>query len=296
MRELSDDDLLKELKRRFVEKNAFHDLQVMTKKLEQVNEKLRQSESLKTNFLSNIRNEINNPLSVILGMSKQLTGITTDPRMVERLAEMIYREAFELDFQLNNIFVAAELEAGEASVGLSRTNVDGLIRNLIDSFEQRAAEKGIDLSMAAIPTDLAEGFYFNTDPEKLYRILANLLANAIEFSPEQKPVRIAAEKDGAQLLVSIHDEGAGIPEKDRERIFDRFTQLDMGTTKRHRGHGLGLSVAKALADMLGGTITLSCPPHGGCVFTLALQEADGEPSNDFSEAGNVFVFDEMKKF
>ena len=117
MKNIADYDLISELKRRFDEKsNAIHEIIIMTNKIEELNERLRIAESHKSNFLSNIRNEINNPLTVIMGMANQLNMKVMDPKSVSITAETIYNEAFDLDFQLKNIFVAAEIEAGECSI------------------------------------------------------------------------------------------------------------------------------------------------------------------------------------
>ena len=110
MHKPSDEELIEEIRQRFeFNQNALADLQALTQKLEQMNERLKESEALKSQFLSNIRNEINNPLTSIMGLSRQLI---TKPDAVENTAlvgPMIYMEAFNLDFQLQNIFIAAEL-------------------------------------------------------------------------------------------------------------------------------------------------------------------------------------------
>ncbi len=114
MEPIKDDDLLEELKKRFLDnKKALRDMVVMNEKIEKLNAKLAESEKLKTNFLSNIRNEINNPLTAILGMARQLASPVPDQQTRQAMAETIYHEAFDLDFQLRNIFAAAELESGE---------------------------------------------------------------------------------------------------------------------------------------------------------------------------------------
>lgn len=298
VKEISDDVLIEEIKKRFLEnKNALHDLRVVMKKLESVNEKLRQSESLKSNFLSNIRNEINNPLTAILGMSKLLAAGATDPQEAVAMADTIYQEAFALDFQLRNIFTAAEIEAGETALHVYRTDVARLVHSLIDSFQHKADEKQLSVAFEREQTAPKEDLYIKTDPEKFSCMLSNLLANAIEYAGDGKKVRITARKDGTQLIVAVADEGVGIAEKDREKIFDRFSQLDMGAKKRHKGHGLGLSITKALAEMLNGTITFSCPSGKGCVFTLTLHDIDGSDTlNDLSGDSNEYFFDGATTF
>lgn len=291
--EMSDEVLVEELKRSLDEKRkVLHDLRVMNRKIETLNAKLADSEALKGNFLSNIRNEINNPLTSILGLSRQISGGNIDPDSTQRMALMIYNEAFDLDFQLRNVFLAAELESGESRLSVSRVDVNRLILGLLDSFGHRAAEKNLTMDLAwNTPHEPGAAFYVDTDSEKLEGVLSNLLANAIEFNRDGKSVKIAISKEGKRLTISIEDEGIGIPEEQRQNLFVRFRQLDTGTQKAHRGHGLGLSISKALAEMLDGKISFTRAAHGGCVFDLSITEADaGVEVGTVSEEGNEFLF------
>ncbi len=293
MEKISDDVLIEELKSRLVEnRKALHDLRVLTKKMELVNAKLADSEALKGDFLSNIRNEINNPLTAILGLSRQIAGGRVDPESTQRMAEMIHNEAFDLDFQLRNIFLAAELESGESTLSISRVDVSTLIRNLIDSFGHRASEKNLTMDIVwNAPRESSAPFYFSTDPEKLEGILSNLLANAIEFNKDGKNVKVLVGNEGKLLTISVEDEGIGIPEEQRQNMFARFKQLDTGTQKAHHGHGLGLSISKALAEMLDGKVTFTTAANGGCIFTVSISEADtGVGVETVSEEGNEFIF------
>ncbi|OGW39271.1 MAG: hypothetical protein A2010_02160 [Nitrospirae bacterium GWD2_57_9] len=295
MDELSDGDLLEELNRRFQDnKKALHDMVIMNEKIEKLNQKLVESERVKTSFLSNIRNEINNPLTAILGMARQLADPVKDEKTRQLMARMIYTEAFELDFQLRNIFVAAELEAGETGLNTARVDLAPLVRSVIGSFEHKAREKSVTVLFRAADGENEQ--VFTTDPEKLRIVLANLLANAIEFNPPGKHVTIEARIDGTSLQVSIADQGAGIPGQERTRLFERFRQLDQGSSKKHKGHGLGLSITKALVDMLGGKITVADAPGGGALFQVVIPEAAGAGSDVFSGDGNEFLFESGSTF
>lgn len=296
--EMGDDVLLEELKRRFLDnKKALYDLTKMNEKIEKLNVKLAESERLKSDFLSNIRNEINNPLTSILGLSREIAAAKKDEQTKQRMAQSIYDEAFELDFQLRNIFIAAELEAGETQLHISRVDVAAFIKNLVGAFSRKAQKKNLTIAFAcrgAEPED--QGLLFKIDAEKLHLVLANLLANAIEFNNEGKTVRIEARKENGVLQVSIADEGIGVPMHERERLFDRFHQLDRGSTKKHRGHGLGLSTTKALVEMLGGKVSVADADGGGCVFRIAVPEAPDAGDGVLSESGNEFLFENEKRF
>ncbi|AMV71746.1 hypothetical protein JCM30471_01920 [Desulfuromonas carbonis] len=292
MKKWSDEELLSALRQRLdADRQAFNDLTVMTRKLEEVNHRLQQSESLKSQFLSNIRNEINNPLTSIIGLAGQLAAGKAGDRATD-FAEMIYAEAHGLDAQLQNIFMAAELESGEALPEWAQVDVSGVLKSLCDRIEFRCREKGV-----AINLQVADDLQFVSDQQKLSLIVGNLLANAVDFSPPNSAVGLFAEVSGEALQVVVADAGPGIAPEDQDRVFDRFCQLDTGTTKQHRGHGLGLSIARSLAQVLSGSLTLESTPGEGCLLTLVLPApAVGAEVTDHATAGNLFMFDEPEIF
>lgn len=298
MNGMNDNELLQELSRRFQDnKKALHDMRVMNEKIEKLNIKLAESERVKTNFLSNIRNEINNPLTSILGFAKQLTGSQADEKARELMAGLIYQEAFELDFQLRNVFMAAELEAGETAVNAATVDVASLVRSVISSFQHKTREKELEIDLACCgEQEEKAGLLFITDSEKVRLAVSNLLANAIEYSGAGMKVVVEARKENARLSLSITDQGPGISEQDVPRLFERFHQFEQGTTKRHKGHGLGLSVTKAVVEMLGGKVSVSRPPAGGSRFLISLPESAAPAGSVFSGDGNDFLFDTESRF
>ncbi|QEM67883.1 HAMP domain-containing histidine kinase [Geobacter sp. FeAm09] len=293
---LTDDELIQELSNRFARsRKTFSDLSVVNRKLVEMNRRLEQSEALKSNFLSNIRNEINNPLNAIVGLAGQIGALDPERDEIVALASMICSEANHLDFQLRNIFAAAELEAGELDPHISRVNVTAVARDVAESFRHRAARKDVEIELEPPPE--AAPLLFDTDAEKVQIILSNLVANALEYSREggRIQVSLALAPDGS-LVVGVRDFGAGIAEEDQQRIFNRFTQLETGTTRSHLGHGLGLSIAKALADLLQGTIDLESGRGQGSLFRVTLPAPVGDaPFTSFAEGGNLFLFDDISE-
>lgn len=293
---VTDDALIEELSNRFAQsRKAFSDLSVVNRKLLDMNERLERSESLKSNFLSNIRNEINNPLNAIMGLAGQLAIIGAGNEEVASLSSLIGAEANHLDFQLRNIFMAAELEAGEISPHCVKIHIASALNEIVDSFRHTAAKKNVALDLV-LPTN-GHNRIVVIDLEKIKIIVSNLLANAIEFSIDGGNVELsfAVSVDGS-LQISVQDHGVGIATEDQQRIFDRFVQLDAGTTRSHLGHGLGLSITKALVDLVQGRISLNSAPDEGTLFTVTIPPCsilDDEDS--FSEAGNLFLFDDMSE-
>lgn len=299
MDKMSDEVLIDELKNRFDQnKKALYDLKMMTQKLEDLNRKLADSEEVKSNFLSNIRNEINNPLTAIMGVSRQVMNEDISAKTAKEMAELIYKEAFYLNYQLNNIFNAAEIEAGESLMSVSLVDIPSLLETIRDSFGHMARDKGLSISIDySGESEGKEDLLFRTDPQKLDLILANLLGNAIEFSNKGKTVLIKVWRKGEYLHLSVEDDGDGISSELKERIYERFTQLDSGTTKKHRGHGLGLCVVKAVLQMMDSKIIYSCEEGRPCVFEVQIKELAQESGADiYSEEGNEFMFDSEEKF
>lgn len=293
---VTDDGLIEELSKRFAQsRKAFSDLSVVNGKLLEMNERLKRSESLKSNFLSNIRNEINNPLNAIMGLAGQLAIVGAENEEIASLSSLIGAEANHLDFQLRNIFMAAELEAGEVSPRCVKVHMTSALRDLIDSFLHTAAKKNVSLDLV-LQTAEDAGIAV-LDFEKFQIIVSNLLANAIEYSFDGGVVEVSFSVCGdGNLHVSVQDHGVGIAPEDQQRIFDRFVQLETGTTRSHLGHGLGLCITKALVDLMQGNIWLTSSPDEGTRFTVTLPPCSILDDKDsFLESGNLFLFDDMSE-
>ena len=243
---MTDDELIQELSDRFAQsRKAFSDLSVVNRKLLEMNERLERSESLKSNFLSNIRNEINNPLNAIMGLAGQLAIIGAGNEEITSISSLIGAEANHLDFQLRNIFMAAELEAGEINPRCVKVHIVSAMSALVDSFQHTAAKKNVSLVLSL--TNIQEAQIAVIDFEKFQTVVSNLLSNAIEYSLDGGTVEVSFSVGGDGCLqISVQDHGVGIAPEDQQRIFDRFVQLDTGTTRSHLGHGLGLSITLSL--------------------------------------------------
>ncbi len=296
MSELSDKELIDELKKRFeTNKAALAEVQKLNKELKKVNKKLEDSESLKSHFISNITNEIINPFASILALSKNILSVEKENwKQVFSMVSLIYSEAFNLDFQLRNIFVAAKLEAGEIFPEIVNVEVKHLIQGVAESFKYETKKKKLHVNLDfEVKTEGNKPFFFKTDSEKLRLILANLLSNAIKYSHESNEIIIKVRKENADLIISIKDFGTGISKKNQLIIFDRFKRIDSGINSMHRGHGLGLSINKALLDLLSGDISIESQENQGTCFTIILPENISQASG-FAFDGNDMFFDDEK--
>jgi signal transduction histidine kinase len=298
MSQLKDEELLEELKKRF-EKNTrtIEELRNMTEELKQVNKKLEESEALKSHFISNITNEIINPFTSILGLSKTILAVKKeDWKKVISMVSLIHSEAFNLDFQLRNIFVAAKIEAGEIFPEILNVDLKILVINVLESFRIEAQKKTLkfELSFECAPNH-ENSFFFKTDPEKMKLMLANLLSNAIKFSHDGGKIDIRVWNENTLTRFMVKDYGTGISESNQQVIFDRFKILDTGINSLNRGHGLGLSINKALIDMFNGTIDIKSKLTEGASFIITLPEHQGV-TEGYSTDGNEFLFDKDEVF
>lgn len=290
-KELTDKELLQELKRRFdLNKKMLQEERNLIAELNDVNEKLIASEHLKSNFLSNIRNEINNPIAAILELSKNIAEGEVDFESMQTLGKLIFSEAFDLDFQLRNIFLSAEIEAGESPLSVISVDIHSLFSSVIDSFKNKMDKKEIHLVKHCT---IEEGTIFKTDSEKLHLILSNLISNAIQFNHHGGSIIVNCKIDEGVLIFSIQDSGIGIPDVEKEKIYNRFHQIEAGSTKTYGGHGLGLSITKALLEIIEGEISLESEVDKGSTFTIQVRELELSSGEEdvFSADGNDFLFD-----
>jgi signal transduction histidine kinase len=271
-----------------VEKALF-DAGMMNKKLISLNEKLMHSEQIKSRFISIMRNEINNPLGAILGLAGEITRPTLPVERCRQLAGMIKAEASQLDFQIRNVFCAAELEAGEASPSITQVDIGSILRDAMDSLSSLADSKPVTIRIIGPPDP--DPMLFPTDGGRLQLMVVNLLANAIEFSHPQREIEVRSLIQDDSLRISVKDYGIGILEQDKAVIFERFRQLDDGVARQHRGQGLGLAVVRTLVEFLDGWISVESEPGSGSCFTISLPRGELQDSfGDVSYGGDLFFF------
>lgn len=286
--EIDDKSLLNELEKRFLNQiEILKDLKDLNEQLKSVNHKLEKSESLKGHFISNIANELVNPFSAIIGLSKNvILSDEEDWDQVMKMVELIHTEAFNLDFQLRNIFMAAKVEAGEITPEFINTDVIQILNSLVQEFYFEAQKKGISLDYSNDGNR-----FFVTDPEKLRIIVANLMSNAVKFSHINDKIELRSTIDKDNLIIIVKDYGTGISEGNQKIIFDRFQRVDAGINTENRGHGLGLSINRALIDTLEGDIHIKTKEKEGSEITVTIPKQDIE-STDIALDSNEFLFDQ----
>lgn len=238
--------------------------------LEHLYERLKEFDELKTRFFANVSHELRTPLTLIIGPTNRLLaspGLTKEDR---QSLETIRRNAHILLRHVNDLLDVAKMESGEMQPHYAEVDLGYLMRMTAANFETLAQDRGIELDVAA-----ADPVPAQVDPDKLQRILVNLLSNALKFTPEAGVVRLSldvrTEADGSRrAVIQVRDSGPGVPPEFRERIFERFRQVDGSATRRHEGTGLGLAIVKDFVALHGGTVRVDDAPEGGARFVVEL--------------------------
>ena len=250
----------------------------LVKSLYDVNEKLRSSERLKGHFISNITNEIVNPFASVLALAQSIKQLNEgDISKAHHMAELIFEEAFHLDFQLKNIFAAALIEAGKEEIKCTAIDINELSKVVASYFKPLLDKSRIKLSIRVSAAIInKDPVLFISDRDKLELILKNLISNSIKYSPVDSLIEVEYMLSKGELQIEVSDHGKGINPEDRKIIFDRFKQLDEKINSINTGHGLGLSIVQSYTDMLGGKVSLDTNPERGTTVIINLPESSGE--------------------
>ncbi|MBN1198765.1 MAG: PAS domain S-box protein [Bacteroidales bacterium] len=229
--------------------------------------KARESEQLKSVFLANMSHEIRTPMNGILGFTELLTepGLTGDEQ--QQYIEIIRRSGNRLLDTVNDLIDISRIETGQMPVILSDVPLQMLMDHQIAFFMPQAKQKGIALTLVTKQEDYP--LLIRTDKGKLNSILTNLIKNAIKYT-EEGEISLTYQVKNSFLECRISDTGIGIPSHRMEAIFNRFEQADISDTRAFQGSGLGLSIARAYAEMLGGAIKVESEEGVGSVFTVRI--------------------------
>ncbi len=230
----------------------------------------KQLEKLKSEFISTVSHELRTPLTSIRGSIGLLAGKFSDslPEDARKLLEISLRNSDRLTHLINDLLDLEKIESGKMRFEYASIDPIGLARRAIEDNEGYASKLNIRL---ALDTDLTQGSILG-DHNRLLQVLANLISNAAKYSPPAGTVSVAVHREQNAFIFSVHDDGPGIPESFRSRIFQRFAQANSSDTREKGGFGLGLSISKAIIERHGGTIGYQSQPGQGTTFSFRLPE------------------------
>jgi signal transduction histidine kinase len=233
--------------------------------LEKVNEDLKQLDEAKMRFFANVSHELRTPLTLLFGPMETLQAEGLSPRRAQ-LLEAMQTNARRLLRQVNALLDVAKLEAGRLAFEPLLGDLSELLNELVAASAPHAARKGVLLEAKGL--EELEEFAFDYD--KVEMIAANLISNAVKFTPKGGRITIRAGSVDDKVAFEVQDTGPGIPEDQLEQIFERFHQVDSSLSREHEGTGLGLSLARELARLSEGDITVRSQVGRGTVFHVEL--------------------------
>jgi PAS domain S-box-containing protein len=227
-------------------------------------EALRRALAARDQVLAVVSHDLRNPVAAAKGAAELLLEFDLSPARRKAQLETIDRAAARMDRLISDLLDVAAVEAGGLSIRPGSVDPRELLESVRRTFEPRALEAGLSLVME--PTGVDVGL-LGADPDRLLQALENLVANAIKFSPRGSEIRLAGRREGGTYVLEVLDQGPGIPEEDRERLFEAFSQLEGGDP---RGAGLGLAIVKGVAEAHGGRVEIVSAPGEGSVFRVIL--------------------------
>jgi signal transduction histidine kinase/HAMP domain-containing protein len=230
-------------------------------------DELRRASRLKDHFLQNVNHELRTPLTAIVGWTDLFEEEDIDEKTTRRGIRQIRQSARVLLALIDDLLDLARLDRGALTLSLKPVFLSEVIQRSIDTVRLMAEARAVVLILAPLPEPMPP---VKADALRVQQILWNLLANAIQFTPPHGRIVVRVEREPERYLVSVEDDGIGIPESELPHVFERFRQVDGSATRGHAGMGIGLALARSLVELHGGTIWASSVVGQGSRFTFAL--------------------------
>lgn len=229
--------------------------------------KAEESDQLKSAFLANMSHEIRTPMNGIVGFAELLKEDNLSNEEQKKYIEIIEKSGIRLLNIINDIVDISKIEAGQMNVSFSETNVDEQMQYIHTFFSPEAQDKGIQLVLKK--PFVKNETIISSDCEKLYAILINLVKNAIKYTVNGR-IEFGYEIKGDYIKFFVKDTGIGISIDRQKAIFERFIQADFNDKMARQGAGLGLAIAKAYVELLGGKIWVESEIEKGSVFYFTI--------------------------
>jgi NO-binding membrane sensor protein with MHYT domain/signal transduction histidine kinase/DNA-binding response OmpR family regulator len=233
---------------------------------------LKKTEQMKREFVSVVSHELRTPLTSIRGSLGLILGGTVGEfsEKAKKLLDIANKNCDRLLLLINDILDMEKIQAGKMDFKLSSIDLTHLIQEAITANKMYGQKYQVDIQLV----DALPDSYVYADPDRLMQVLANLISNAVKFSPHGSTVTLSMSRMDNKIRVSVTDQGSGIPKEFQSRLFQKFSQADSSSTRGKSGTGLGLNICKLIMDKLGGTINFVSEKQGGTTFYFELESVE----------------------
>jgi len=236
-------------------------------------------EATRRDFVANVSHELKTPVGAMGVLAEAVLASADDPDTVRRFAEKMLTESHRLANMVGELIDLSRLQGGERLPDLEAVEVDHVVAEALSRYKVAADNADI-----AITTDAPTGYRVLGDQSLLVTAIANLVSNAIAYSPNGSGVSISRRRRGQNVEIAVTDRGIGIAREDQERVFERFFRVDKARSRATGGTGLGLAIVKHVAANHNGSIRLWSQPGTGSTFTLSIPAyPDHEDESDERE-------------
>lgn len=248
---------------------------IIAQELEDSKRELEQSlliDKLKTEFMSNIAHDLKTPLNIILGATQLINinsnndGEGLDHSKQAKYTHMIKQNSYRLLRLINNLIDMTKLDSKSFYMNFERYNIVDIIENITLSVASYVESKGIELTFDTT----VEERIICCDAYQIERVLLNLISNSVKFTPKGGSIIVNIYEEANQVCITVQDTGIGIPPEVKERVFDRFRQIDTPFHRKHEGSGIGLSLVKSIIEEHDGNISVKSMVGAGSIFTIKL--------------------------
>jgi two-component system sensor histidine kinase SenX3 len=222
-------------------------------------------EATRRDFVANVSHELKTPVGAMGVLAEALLASADDPDNVRRFAEKMVAESNRLANMVGELIDLSRLQGGERLPDLDAVDVDTVVSEALSRYKVAADNADI-----AITTDAPTGYRVMGDGSLLVTAIANLVSNAIAYSPNGSSVSISRRRRGPNVEIAVTDRGIGIAREDQERVFERFFRVDKARSRATGGTGLGLAIVKHVVANHNGSIRLWSQPGTGSTFTLSI--------------------------
>lgn len=227
-----------------------------------IRKRLRLSQQ-QQNFMMAVTHELKTPIAVARLNLETMQKRKLEEQQQNKLINITLQEVNRLNSLCNNILLASQLDAGEYKISKNEINISDLARRVYADFKLRNATR-------TITGTFEEGLFVNGEELLLEMLMSNLVENALKYSPKNAPVEIRLYQDKKVIIYSVKDEGPGISEEERGKIFEKFYRVGNEETRTAKGTGLGLYLCRQIAKDHGATVNVAANHSTGSVFTVSL--------------------------